>query len=600
MGGSLKRSYGMAAVAAILLASAFPAPSHAQERAADLILRNGAIYTADAADRIVEAVAIRDGRIVYVGSNTGVGAFEGPDTRIVDVKGRMVMPGLVDSHMHPIFGGQLLRQCNLNYAPLTERQFLEQIQACLDAEPDAPADKLLTVGGWYRQYMQPAGTEVDRTTLDRLRTRRPILVLNRDGHSKLANSRALELAGVADGTPNPPGGSIIRNTKGQATGILEDAAGDLVSPLNSEQEENAAVLNLQAALKTMAEAGVTTFLDAAASPDSIAAYETVRGSGAMTARAHVAVVVEASGAETPSDLVAQIAALRDRYDHPQIGPAPDVRMHTAKLFMDGVIQAPAQTAGLVDPYWVADPHGQWVPGTHKGPIYIEPAKLTETVVGLVQAGIDPHIHAIGDRAVKVALDALTAGREAAAGKDIRPAIAHAELVEPADYARFAKLKVAPVMSYQWSIPGPNSVTGAKNYLGPDRFERMEPFDKLAAAGVPVVYGSDWPVDRMNYWLALKAGITRAGSKAIPAEFAGRLNHAPGLSRIAALRSITINGATSLHQDKDTGSIETGKLADIIVLQNNFLQVPEDDLDDNKVLLTLVGGRVVYDGGIKVP
>ncbi len=546
-------------------------------------------------------MAIRDGRIVYVGPEAGVDAFAGKATKVVDVKGRMVMPGLIDSHMHPIFGGELLRQCNLNYAPLTEQQFLDQIQACLDAEPDAPADKLLTVGGWYRQYMQPAGTAVDRTTLDRLRTQRPILVLNRDGHSKLVNTRALDLAGITDATPNPPGGSITRDAKGQATGFLEDAASELVTPRGAAREENAAVLNLEAALKMLSEAGVTSFLDAAETPEGIAAYETVRAAGGLTARAHVAVLTDASGDKTPAELVAAAVALRDRYDHPRITPTPDLRVHTAKLFMDGVIQAPAQTAGLVDPYWVADAHGQWGPGTHRGPVYIEPEKLAETVVGLVKAGIDPHIHAIGDRAVKVALDALTAGRQAvAAGQDIRPAIAHAELVDPVDYVRFATLKIAPVMSYQWSIPGPNSVTGAKAYLGPDRFERMEPFDKLAAAGVPVVYGSDWPVDRMNYWLALKAGITRAGSKTIPAEFAGRLNHAPGLSRIAALRSITINGAASLHQDKDTGSIEVGKLADIIVLQNNFLKVPEEDLDDNKVLLTLSGGKIVYDAGVVEP
>lgn len=382
---------------------------------------------------------------------------------------------------------------------------------------------------------------------------------------------------------------------------MEDAASDLIVPASEKRGGDEAVVNLEAALDMMGRAGVTSFLDAAASASDIAAYEAVRSEGKLTARAHVAVFTDASGDRTPAELVAGVVALRDRYDHPRIAPAPDLRVHTAKLFMDGVIQAPAQTAGLVDPYWVPDAHGQWGPGTHRGPVYIEPRKLTEIVVGLVKAGIDPHIHAIGDRAVKVALDALTAGREAVmAGQDIRPAIAHAELVDPVDYVRFANLKIAPVMSYQWSIPGPNSVTGAKAYLGPDRFERMEPFDKLAAAGVPVVYGSDWPVDRMNYWLALKGGITRAGSKAIPAEFAGRLNHAPGLSRIAALRSITINGAASLHQDKDTGSIEVGKLADIIVLQNNFLKIPEEDLDQNKVLLTLVGGKIVHDEGMAAP
>jgi predicted amidohydrolase YtcJ len=289
---------------------------------------------------------------------------------------------------------------------------------------------------------------------------------------------------------------------------------------------------------------------------------------------------------------------------------PTIRIDHAKLVMDGVIQAPAQTAGLVEPYWVAQDHDhgaqdhgahdanavRWGPGTQRGPVYMEVAQLRDIVTGLNRAGLDPHIHAIGDRAVKLTLDALEQVRAAGAPASFRPAIAHAELVEPVDLPRFKAIGALPVMSYQWSIPGPNSVTGAKNQLGPERFERMEPFDKLHAGGVRVVYGSDWPVDRMNYWLALKGGITRAGGRDIPAEFAGRLNHAPGLSRVQALRSITINGAYALHAEDRTGSLEPGKLAELIVLERNFLQVPEATLGENRVLMTMVGGSIIHDSG----
>ena len=152
------------------------------------------------------------------------------------------------------------------------------------------------------------------------------------------------------------------------------------------------------------------------------------------------------------------------------------------------------------------------------------------------------------------------------------------------------------MSYQWTIPAPNSVTGAKDYLGPERFERMEPFDKLHAAGAVVAYGSDWPVDRLNYWLALKAGITRAGDDTFSAVYPGRLNNAPGLDRTTALRSITINGAWALGAEKEIGSVEVGKFADLIVIDRDFTTVPDDTLADNSVLLTMVGGKVVYSTG----
>lgn len=580
------------------LAAATATAGHAAP-AADLVLRNGAVYTADKDDSVRQAVAVRSGRIVYVGTSRGALAFIGAKTRIVDLKGHMLMPGLIDGHLHPLTGGSLLRSCNLEYRSLTEAEFLSRIQACLDSSPDAPADEFLQVDGWYRQYMRPKGIDPSRDTLDKLNTRRPIMVANRDRHSYLVNSRALEFAGVTDSTPNPAGGSIARDSNGRATGILEDAAADLVRRKMPARTADDALKDAEAAMTALSAAGVTSMLDAAATEGSLETYNQLRVAGKLTIRTHVALLVDTVSSRNPGETVAGLVRVRDRFDEPQIRSEPGLRVHTAKLFMDGVIQAPAQTAGLVEPYWVnmgANGHAHWQPGMHRGSIYIDQGTLERIVVDLAQAGIDPHIHAIGDRAAKLSLDALAKLRKAVPDDRIRPAIAHAELIEPIDYARFQSLGVTPVMSYQWSIPGPNSVTGAKPYLGTERFERMEPFDKLDAAGVRVAYGSDWPVDRMNYWLALKAGITRAGDKDSIGEFGGRLNHAPGLSRKAALRSITINSAWALHQEKDTGSVEVGKLADLIVLDHNFLTAPEAELADNKVLLTLVGGKVVYEDG----
>lgn len=504
----------------------------------------------------------------------------------------------MDGHVHPLTGGALLRSCNLEYRPLTEAQFLARIQACLDAEPTAGPDEFLQVDGWYRQYMQPKGTDPTRDTLDKLKTSRPVIVANRDRHSHLVNSRALEIAGVATETPDPPGGKVVRDPQGRPTGILEDAAVDLVRRRMPERGADDARMNAEAAIHALSAAGVTTLLDAAGSEATLKTYSQLQEAGKLTVRTHVALFIDGS-TKNPTEIVSHFRLMRERYDQPAPQRQPALRVHTAKLFLDGVIQAPAQTAGLVEPYWInagSEDHQRWRPGDHRGAIYIDPETLQHVVTGLGKAGIDPHIHAIGDRAVKLSLDAVATLRKQVPEPRLRPAIAHAELVEPVDYPRFRHLGVTPVMSYQWSIPGPNSVTGAKNYLGPARFERMEPFDKLSAAGARVAYGSDWPVDRMNYWLALKAAVTRAGDENSIGEFSGRLNNAPGLSRTAALRSITINGAWALHQEKETGSLEVGKLADIIVLRQNFLTVPDAQLADNEVVLTMVGGDVVHDTG----
>lgn len=567
---------------------------------ADAVFVSGKVLTLDAKDSTAQAVAVKDGRIMYVGTNAGARALADAHTRVIDLKGKVLMPGLVDGHVHPLGGGTQLQLCNLEYLPLTTDQFLARIQACLDKEPNVAPDSTLSVVGWYRQYMQPSGTDPTRDVLDRLKTQRPVVVTNRDGHSTLVNSRALALAGIDNTTPNPAGGSITRDAAGRATGILEDAAARLVTAKSGTGGIDTATLDDgRVALKALAEAGVTSILDAYMSEPGLKIYQQLAKSGELTLRVHAAVGAAPHKGETPAQVVDRVRDLRDRYDMPTPGPAPTLRIHTAKLVMDGVIQAPAQTAGLIEPYWInhgRQEHPEWGPGERYGPVYLEPQQIADITVGLAKVGIEPHVHAIGDRAVKITLDAFGAVRKVVPGDSIRPAVAHAELVDPADYARFRALNAIPVMSYQWSIPAPNSVTGAKLYLGPKRFERMEPFDKLHAAGVRMVYGSDWPVDRMDYWLALKAGVTRAGGRDAVPQFKGRLNAAPGLTRKTALRSITINGAWALHADKEVGSIERGKLADMIVLDRDFLTVPEAELAENRVLLTMVGGRIVYDAG----
>jgi predicted amidohydrolase YtcJ len=215
---------------------------------------------------------------------------------------------------------------------------------------------------------------------------------------------------------------------------------------------------------------------------------------------------------------------------------------------------------------------------------------------LARARIDPHIHVDGDRAVRESLDAVAALRATPAGQRVRPALAHAEIVDPADYARFAALDVTPVLSFQWAKPAPDTVGALKDYLGPARYAIVEPQALLLDAGARIAYGSDWPVDPLNAWFALKVGVTRTAAPDAGKEYAGTLTAQPGMPRAAVLRAITLNAAYTLRQENSTGSLEAGKLADLIVLDRNFFTIPAEDIANIKVLQTMVGGKVVYQDG----
>jgi predicted amidohydrolase YtcJ len=590
-GGTMhKRSLVLAAGVALGAASSAQAA-----QPADTVLRNGYVYTVDPHDSVRQAVAVRDGRIVFVGSDRGVRRYIGPRTRVRDVKGKMVMPGLQDGHMHPLGGGAGLLKCSLDYQPLTVEQFKTRIAKCLADTTDKEPDTWLEVISWYQEAMIPAGTKVTKGDLDALSTKRPIIVQSSFGHSTVVNSRALALAGITAATADPPGGKIWRDAAGNPTGLLDDAAQDLVSnavPVATAADD---VNSAKAALDAMRRQGITSFLDAAASPSSLTAFSALSERGDLTARAHFAPVVDISEGKRPAAVVKRLRGLARRYDQGAVVRRPAVTLRNAKLFMDGVQQVPAQTAGLLKPYLINAGTAEapsWVPGPSRGPIYFEPSILNPLVAAIARAGFDPHIHSIGDRAVRLTLDAYANMRKQIGRRDIRPAIAHAEMVDPADYGRFRKLGVIPAMSFQWAKPGPDSIDAQKDYIGPERFSRVEPEGSLYAAGAPISYGSDWPVDTLNEWFALQVGITRqnpAGGK-----YAGRFNDQKGLPRRFALRAITMNSAYELHQDRQTGSLEPGKYADLIVLDRNVLKVPATDIMNTKVLLTMVGGRTVYD------
>jgi predicted amidohydrolase YtcJ len=300
---------------ALLLLLAWIPNSFAQGKgnsstADDRAYKNGVIFTADAKHATAEALATRDGRIVYVGSEKGLTNFIGPGTVTEDLKGRFLMPGLIDGHMHPLEAGLKLLKCSLNYESLTVPEMQQRIQACLDQSPTADSNEWLEVVSWFQESMRPAGVKTSRATLDALKTTRPILVVSSFGHTALANTKALELAKITANSPDPVGGKIWRDDHGQPTGLLEDSAYDVFSDLLPKPTEKDNVQAATVALKAMARQGVTSFLDAAAPPDSIAAFSALRHTDGLTARAHFAPVIEPKEAGNLAGAVARVVALQ--------------------------------------------------------------------------------------------------------------------------------------------------------------------------------------------------------------------------------------------------------------------------------------------------
>ena len=562
---------------------------------ADTVYRNGRIYTADKADHVHEAVAIRAGRIIYVGSAAKVEPLIGPTTRIVDLHGRFAMPGLIDAHMHPLEGGARLLRCNLNYERLTVPQFQARIQACLDAEQDREPDSWMEVVSWFQQGMLPAGVAISHSTIDGLRTKRPILVHDSFGHTVLANGRALALAGITHATPDPAGGKFDRDASGEPNGLLEDAAFEPFEPLLPTPSPAQNIAAARAALTALAKQGVTSALDADAQLATLDAFAVLDRGGEFTARLHFAMHIDTTDDANPAAAVARVVDARHRFDRTPLEASPHMTVRNAKLYLDGVISGPAFTGAMIEPYWVntgtaATPH--WQPGTDNGPaVYHAAPVLADILTRLARAGIDPHMHADGDLAVRAGLDGIAAMRKAVPHKDIRPAIAHDESVARADFPRYKTLGTFPVLSFQWEKPAPDTVEQLRDYFGPDRASIVEPAGLLQAAGAPVAFGSDWPVDTLNEWFALKVAVTRTNTP--ESGYTGRLGIDPGLSRLQALRAATIVAARALHQDQEAGSLEPGKFADLIVLDRDPTQIPAEDIANVRVLETVVGGRTVY-------
>jgi predicted amidohydrolase YtcJ len=546
---------------------------------ADLVLTNAAVRTMDPERPTASAVAVRGGEIVFVGGDGEAREWAGAATECVDAGGRTAMPGIHDGHVHALDGGRLLFALNLHGERLDLDGFLGALARMLEETADAEPDGWLNVYGWEPLAMAASPTRDD---LDRLPTRRPILVNDSSAHTSVANSRALELSGVGASTPDPEGGRLRRRKGGEPDGVLWDEAIVLVSdhvPADTAEQNRRA---LRAAHELMASKGVTSYLDAWGREPDLEALSGLSDAGEILVRPQISLAVTPEGVEDTEAMLAELDRLREAHARPDVG------MRTAKLFLDGVIEHPAQTAAMLEPY--LDSEGR--AGDDRGPTYFSQELTDRTVAALDRAGWQVHMHAIGDRAVRSGLDAVEFARERNGPSGHRHTIAHVQIVDPADLDRFAELEVMPSIQAQWARWDVYTVEALRPWVGDERWRNTYPFKRLHQAGALLCGGSDWPVDDLFPFHQIATAVTRTASGTLPAE-AKPLFAEEGITMEDSLLAHTANAAFQLRQESLTGRLREGMRADLIVLDRDIFEIPADEVHETEVLLTAVDGEVVH-------
>ncbi|MCJ1680497.1 amidohydrolase [Streptomyces sp. APSN-46.1] len=564
--------------------------SGAGRGSAALVFHHAKVFTGLPGGAPVEAVAVgRDGRILATGRDAALRRFVGRDTEVVDARGNTVMSGIHDGHVHPLGAGDRSLRPSLEAAETTLAELREILTGFLadtggaGAEPDG----WLVVEDWNPVGLLPTGTVPHHTMLDALPTRRPVVLVGGDGHNLWANGRALEIAGITAATPDPVGGRIVKDADGQPTGVLKDDAQDLVKRHVPEPSPAELVAACAKVLELAAASGVTTMMDALVGRRELELYQALSAAGKLPQRIVPAIRLDAEQTTDPAAALAYARGLRREFEGVR-----GLRFGMIKVFLDGVIEYPAQTAALLEPY--LDGNGK--PTANRGELYTSAADYGRLTAAFNEAGWQMHAHGLGDRAVRTALDGYAYARRAtgrpggAAGRDPRNAIAHLQIVDPADLRRFAQLGVAACMQLQWAARDTWTVEALLPYIGPERHRWMYPARSLEKAGARLTGGSDWPVDALQVWNQLRTAIDRQGAYG-----AGELyRELEGLSRDSVLRMHTSGTAWQLRQEAVTGTVEAGKAADLVLLDRDVTRCPVADISGTGVRMTLVGGRVVHD------
>ncbi len=544
---------------------------------ATMAFTNGAVYTMAAAQPQAQAVAINGNKILAVGSNSSVQSFIGPKTKVIDLQGQMLMPGFVEGHTHPFLGAYFTSGVDLQFPTLQEA--LDAITAYVAATPTGP----LRGFGWRMDMFPPDGPT--RQMLDAIVSDRPIMLFAIDVHSLWCNSKALEIAGITSSTPDPiPNFSYFyRDAQGNPTGFVLEVLAELAI-VNAVEPVTVATMSsyLKAWFPKAAAAGITTLFDASVPPladdegDIIQTYANYEASGDMPFR-----VVACHAATGPSAVPAAATttiALSKRFN------TPLVQARVLKIVADGTEEG--WTAKMLQPYTDRPDESGTSPFTQN--------QMNSMVAAADLAGIDVHIHACGDATVRSGLDAIQAAIASNPARDRRHTIAHNVLVDDADIPRFAKLGVIAEFSPNWHSYDPDTTVVLPTRLGPDRTAKIYRPNSVLQAGGRISMGCDWPA--AGYFStykpldAIQIGVTR--------KLLGKTDSDPALqptseclSLADALAANTIGAAYQLKMETQVGSIEVGKLADLIVLEKNLFNVPVSSIASTKIVMSVMDGNI---------
>jgi len=561
----------MALAAVMLSACQTQAPDGTSPAAsppvADLMIVNGRVFTADEQGTMAQAVAVKGNTILRVGSDAELAALRGPETRVVDAQGATVAPGFNDAHVHFLSGGLSLGDVDL--AGLTT---LRQVQAAISTfAAGKPADAWVKGRGWL--YSPFPGGSPTKAQLDEIVPDRPAVMTCYDGHSIWVNSKVLAMAGITKDTPNPPNGVIVKDPKtGEPTGHLKEAAADLIDPVLPKLTDDDRRAALKAAVAHALQYGITSVQNAGGSLEEMDLYDQARKAGDLQVRAYLA--TSATSATTEADV--------DRMDEARkrFGEDPTLRTGIVKMYADGVIES--RTAAMLAPY---------TNSTSAGEPNLSPEDLTRIVTMFDQRGWQVQIHAIGDRAIRMSLDAFehAAKVNPAPARGRRHRLEHIEAIDAADIPRFAALGV--IASQQPMHVALGDMNSAKpsgpwpDNVGPARASRAWAWQQIKAAGGRLAFGSDWPVAPLEAGLGLWLASSRLSQPGGPEQ---------AMPVADALKGYTIWPAYASFDDQRKGTIAPGMLADLVVLASDIISKPPARAGDVVVQTTIFDGKVVYE------
>jgi len=562
-----------------LLTACFSIPrvsADAPPALADVIVTNARIYTENPQQPWAEAIAIQGEKILAIGDKGAIESHRGTTTKVIDAQGRLVLPGFTDCHIHFLDGSLSLVQINLDDA-----SSLAEVQQRVKNYSTAHPELAWVQGrGWNYTLFGAAGLP-DKKYLDEIVSDRPVYLEGFDGHTWWANSKALQLAGITKASPDPAGGSFVRDPKtGEPTGaVKEDTADEVVRHAIPRPSKPQVLAALRRGMLEANRVGLVRAISAdgvhveGGDFEILDIYDALRQSGQLTVRLDVSMRVQ-----PPALTAEQLSRIEDaghRYHDDWLTAGK------AKFFVDGVIET--HTAAMLAPY-TDDP-------SQSGHLLWDPDKYIRSVQELDAHGIQVFSHAIGDRAIRLALDAYENAQNVNHTSDRRHRIEHIEAPAAADLPRFGKLGVIASFQPLHAYPNDDTLKLWAGNVGPERALRGWPWRTVEKGGGVLAFGSDWPIVTQNPWPGVQNALTRETTEGEPA---GGWIPKERISLADAIRAYTLGAAFAGHREKTEGSIEAGKLADLIILDRNLFMIEPTEIGKTEVLLTMVGGKVVYE------